>query len=118
MATGAESRKHERFNLPMQVKVRVKEQAAPELEASARDISATGLYFTVSQSFEAGSELEFELVFPPGMVAGMPPRVRCTGQIVRVDRGIPGERVGVAATISAYHWIRGSAGSATKGAKA
>lgn len=99
MATGSDLRKHARFNLPLTVKVSGQ-------EAAARDISASGVYFTISPDCELGSTVEFELNFPAGLAGDIPHRIRCQGRVVRVERDLPDKRLGVVATIQTYKWIR------------
>jgi hypothetical protein len=83
------------------VTVKVRGQEAP-----ARDISASGVFFTISPGCELGTKFEFELVFPPGLAGDIAQRIRCRGRAVRVERGRADNRLGVAATIQTYQWIR------------
>lgn len=99
MAKESELRKHARYRLPLTVKVSGQ-------EAAARDISASGVFFTISPGCELGSKFEFELNFPAGLAGDKPQRIRCQGRVVRVERGRPDKRLGVAATIHTYEWVR------------
>ena len=64
-----------------------------------RDFSASGIYFEADRSFSLGQPIEFtiflEHIDPTG-----PVRVKCQGEIVRVEE--KGKRIGVAATINSY----------------
>jgi hypothetical protein len=75
-------------------------------EATAVDISASGVYFTVSPDCELGSKVEFELVLPEELVGSPPARVRCLARVVRVERHRSDQRLGIAAAILTYHWVR------------
>ena len=59
-----------------------------------RDISATGVYFTVDDSYEKGTAIEFwiELDTPGG-----PLKLQCNGEVMRVDND--GARSGIAVKI-------------------
>ncbi len=104
--TGAEKRVHRRFDLALPMLVRVRTQTAPQLlEASTKDISARGLYFSFHGDFELGSELECEVTLPPELCQGKSIQVKCKGRIVRVERG-EDESIGVAATIEDYQFVK------------
>ena len=105
MSTGAEQRKHRRFDLTLPVKVRAKTQEAPPILTATRDISGGGLYFTLSEEMEPGSELECEVTLPPELCQGKTVRVRCRGKIVRVDRREE-NKIGFAATIETYQFVK------------
>ena len=107
MATGADRRKHRRFDLSLPVKVRLKTQAASQIQTSTKDISAHGIYyFTLSEKFELGSELECVVLLPPELCQGNNIEVRCRGKIVRVERPDAENKIGVAATIEDYEFVK------------
>lgn len=106
MATGAERRRHRRFDLSLPVKVRVKTQVAAQVTTSTKDISARGIYFTISEDLDIGSELECVLTLPPELCQGNTIQVRCRGKIVRVERPDTDNNIGVAATIEDYEFIK------------
>lgn len=106
MGTGAEQRKHRRFELSFPVRVRVKAEAAPQIETSTRDISGSGVYFTLPQNVEPGSELECELTLPPELCQGMTVRVKSRGRVVRVERREGENKIGVAAVFEHYEFVR------------
>ncbi len=78
----------------------------PPVETSSRDVSASGLYFSFSEPLEPGSELECEVLLPPALGYKEAVRVRCRGKVVRVDRPQAPGRVGVAATIERYEFVK------------
>ena len=75
-------------------------------QASSRDISAQGIYLIVSEEFETGSTLLLELDLPPELSHGAAVRVQCEASIIRIDRLGIGRKLGVAAYIESYHFIR------------
>jgi len=64
-----------------------------------RDFSASGIYFETDRSFLPGQPLEFTIFLEHADAAG-PVRVKCLGEIVRVEEN--GNKIGVAATINSY----------------
>lgn len=64
-----------------------------------QDCSASGIYFKTDRSFTRGQPLEFTL-FLEHIDPGGPVRVKCLGEIVRVEEN--GGEIGVAATINSY----------------
>jgi hypothetical protein len=64
-----------------------------------RDFSASGIYFETDRSFSPGQPLEF-IIFLEHVDTTGPVRVKCLGEIVRVEES--GKRTGVAATIDYY----------------
>jgi hypothetical protein len=103
--TGAERRIHRRFDLALPMRVRVRTQTHQTVETSTKDISARGIYFSLSGNFELGSELECEVTLPPELCQGNSIQVKVKGRIVRVERSEE-DTVGVAATIEDYEFIK------------
>ena len=108
---GAERRINRRFDLSLPVKVRVqgpegKAAAGLTFQTATRDISARGLYLTVSQDLSLGTELECELTLPPELCQGNTILIRCRGRIVRVERREAEDAVAVAATIEDYEFVK------------
>ena len=108
--TGAERRIHRRFELSLPVKVRVKAQETQvepvTVEAATKDISARGIYFSLSAGIALGSELECEVTLPPELCQGNTIQVRCRGRIVRVEHPDTHGTVNVAATIEDYEFVK------------
>jgi hypothetical protein len=64
-----------------------------------RDFSASGIFFETDRSFSLGQPIEFTLFLEHIDAAG-PIRMKCLGEIVRVEGN--GNKIGVAATINSY----------------
>jgi hypothetical protein len=78
---------------------RYKAEVPVEFESGkgvTRDLCASGIYFETDRSFSPGQTLEFTLFLEHIDTAG-PVRVKCLGEIVRVDEN--GGKIGIAATI-------------------
>src|SRR5262249_26240983 len=106
LSAASERRARRRFDLSFPIQVRLRTDASGEVATSTRDISSNGLYFTMSETAELGSELECVLTLPnqSGQLIGV--KVYCRGRIVRVERPDVENRIGVAATIEEYEFIK------------
>jgi hypothetical protein len=104
--TGVEQRRHRRYALSLPVHLRSKKKSEAAVLASSKDISAEGIYFTMPKGFRLGSTFEFDLVLPMGSTQGHDVRIRGIAEIVRVDRKGLDAKVGVAALIHKYQFIR------------
>lgn len=62
---------------------------------TTRDVSATGVYFEVDATYALGSGMDFEVELD---TPGGPMRMKCRGEIVRIEP--QGRRVGVAVKIT------------------
>jgi hypothetical protein len=73
------------------------------------DISTRGMYFTVEQDVQAGSEVDITLTLPSEITHGTDVFVRAAGKVVRVDPRSEARnmRLGVAAVIERYDIVRG-----------
>jgi c-di-GMP-binding flagellar brake protein YcgR len=73
-----------------------------------RDISTRGVYFTLEEGMNSGSELDITLTLPAEVTRGSEVFIRAMGKVVRVEKR-PDDgstRVGVAAVIERYEIIR------------
>lgn len=73
-----------------------------------RDISTSGLYFTLPQQLQEGSRIELTLTLPAVITGGNEVVVELVGRVVRVEEGLGGDRqsVGIAAHIEKYDILR------------
>jgi hypothetical protein len=99
-----EKRSTRRFPLRLPVTVRAGE-AADELTAQTRDVSARGICFFVDTAIQAGSPIDFTLTLPPEITLTKSIRVRCKGRVVRVEGGSPASKMAVAAVIDEYEFL-------------
>src|SRR4051812_43151879 len=102
-ASRAEQRNTRRFSLklPLTVKLPVNETAS--VDALTKDVSARGVFFYIDSDVREGSNIEFTLTLPPEITLTESIKVRCTGKVVRVDKG--GKEVGIAAAIEQYDFM-------------
>lgn len=106
MAVGIDQRRHSRYKLSFPVRVHSKAET-PAAETTTRDVSARGVSFYFSEDMELGTEVNWEMALPPQLCQGKNVRIRCRGKIVRVEPRDEQGRVGVAATIESYEFVRG-----------
>jgi hypothetical protein len=66
---------------------------------TARDFSASGVYFNTDQSFSPGEPIEFVMLLENSYLGELV-RVRCWGKVTRVEPN--GEKTGVAAAIASH----------------
>lgn len=111
-----ERRAAHRYDLSLPVIIRVPvERATNSRNGKTRDISTRGVYFTIDEQLEAGSELDLTLTLPAEITQGAEVFVRAQGKVVRVERQADdvNEHLGVAAVIERYDIIRGDGSGKT-----
>lgn len=68
-----------------------------------RDFSSTGIFFETDKSFTQGQPIDFTIVLE-NVDPNRPVRVKCQGEIVRVEESE--HKIGVAVAISSYNFER------------
>lgn len=110
MQPGIEERRMmRRFDMRLPAIVRI--DAANEFETETQNVSARGVFFYLEHPLEAGTRLEVTLTFPPHITLTDAVRVRFTARVIRVESPLPSARIGTAAMIEDYEFLK-SAGSA------
>jgi len=84
----------------------VKFEGSGEVFTETQNVSARGVFFYVDRSVSAGAKLEVTLTFPPHVTLTDAVRVRFTARAIRVDDPLPSSRIGVAAMIENYEFLR------------
>ncbi len=100
-----EKRRTRRFALRLPVSVNFATNGAAAKDAQTRDVSARGICFYLDSAMDAGSAIEFTLTLPPEITLTESIRVRCKGEVVRVDSEAPDGKVAVAAVINEYEFL-------------
>jgi c-di-GMP-binding flagellar brake protein YcgR len=101
-----------RYDLSLPVTIRMPaEKETSSQSGKTRDISTRGVYFMLDKNLSAGTQIDITLTLPSEVTRGSDVVVRAMGKIVRVDKktedGSP--RVGIAAVIERYEFIRNDA---------
>jgi hypothetical protein len=82
-----------------------------EFQTETQNVSARGVFFYLDRPVAAGTRCEVTLTFPPHITLTDAVRVRFTARVIRVESPLPSLRIGTAAMIEDYEFLR-SAGSA------
>jgi hypothetical protein len=104
-----ERRMMRRFDMRLPAVVRLNESS--EFQTETQNVSARGVFFYLDRPVPEGTRCEVTLTFPPHITLTDAVRVRFTARVIRVESPLPSLRVGTAATIEDYEFLR-SAGSA------
>ena len=102
----------QRFDLHLPLRVRTPDAPAGEKVVETRDVSHRGVFFWFDRTLEPGSEFEFVMVLPKEITGAINVQVKCLGKVIRT---IPqeGSRIGVAAMIERYEFIRANSEQAS-----
>src|SRR5260370_40373537 len=102
MASSPERRKLARLRLEVLLRILLP-GATQAAHAETRNLSARGIFFHTQAQVVPGQNLECVLILPEKLtLASAPMLVGCKGKVVRVNRDLPDETIGVAVEISSY----------------
>lgn len=93
-----------RFDMRLPAVVRLDENN--EFQTETQNVSARGVYFYLDRPVPAGTACEVTLTFPPHITLTDAVRVRFTARIIRSESPMPSLRVGTAAIIEDYEFLR------------
>ena len=95
-----EQRKNQRFDLRLPLEI-VRGEALSKTVGETKNMSSSGVLFTVGAPVEVGEPIEYLITFPkvPGSKSEV--RLRCVGKVLRND---PEETF--AATLERYEFVR------------
>lgn len=82
-----------------------------EIQTETQNVSARGVFFYLDRPVQAGTRCEVTLTFPPHITLTDAVRVRFTARVIRSETPLPSLRVGTAAVIEDYEFLRSGAGS-------
>lgn len=97
-----------RFDMRLPATVRLSE--SNEFQTETQNVSARGVFFYLDRAVEAGTKLEVTLTFPPHITLTDAVRVRFTARVIRVESPLPSLRIGTAALIEDYEFLRSGGG--------
>jgi PilZ domain len=104
-----ERRMMRRFDMRLPAIVRLDQQN--EFHTETQNVSARGVFFYLDQSVPAGTRCEVTLTFPPHITLTDAVRVRFTARVIRVENPLPSLRIGTAALIEDYEFLRSTGSS-------
>ena len=99
-----------RFDMCLPASVRVLEDGAEDFLTETKNVSARGVFFYLNRRVAEGSRIDVTLTFPPHVTLTDPVRVRFTARVIRVEAPLPVSRIGIAAVIEEYEFLRAGAG--------
>ncbi len=95
-----------RFDMRLPAIVRVEGTGVDEVQTETQNVSARGVFFYLDRAIAAGTKLEVTLTFPPHVTLTDAVRVRFTARVIRVEHPLPSARIGTAAMIEDYEFLR------------
>ena len=84
----------------------VRLESTGEFHTETQNVSARGVFFYLDQTVASGTKLEVTLTFPPHVTLTDAVRVRFRARVIRVESPLPSARIGVAALIEDYEFLR------------
>lgn len=93
-----------RFDMRLPAIVRL--NGSDEFHTETQNVSARGVFFYLDRSVSSGTKLEVTLTFPPHITLTDAVRVRFTARVIRVENPLPSARIGTAAMIEDYEFLR------------
>ena len=103
-ANSQERRAMRRFDMRLPAIVRV--EGTQEFHTETLNVSARGVFFYLDRPVNAGTKAEVTLTFPPHVTLTDAVRVRFSARVIRVESPLPSARIGVAAMIEDYEFLR------------
>ena len=101
-----ERRRSQRFPLTLPLQILRVSQDEAALEGRTRNLSSKGAYFVVRGDIESGAAIEFLVTLQQGLAPAGHVRLRCRGHVLRLEKLAGKNRLGVAATIDRYDFVR------------
>jgi hypothetical protein len=94
-----------RFSMKLPASVRVS-GIPSEFATETENVSARGIYFYLNRWMNIGARVEVTMSFPSQVTLSDPLQVRFIARVLRVEQKGSAERVGVAAMIEEYEFLR------------
>jgi hypothetical protein len=109
MAAEAQDRRAiRRFDMRLPAAIRIQGETTHEFQTETQNVSARGVFFYFDRLLPENSRIEVTLTFPPHVTLTDAVRVRFEGRVVRAEPPLPSARVGIAAEIEKYEFVRAS----------
>lgn len=81
---------------------------AQQFQTETQNVSARGVFFYLDRALSPGTELQVTLTFPPHITLTEAVRVRFSARVIRVESPMPSLRIGIAAMIQNYEFLKSS----------
>jgi PilZ domain-containing protein len=99
-----ERRTMRRFDMRLPATVRL--EGTAEFHTETQNVSARGVFFYLDRAVASGTRLEVTLTFPPHITLTDAVKVRFAARVIRVESPLPSLRIGTAAMIEEYEFLR------------
>jgi hypothetical protein len=106
LSSAQDRRLMRRFDMRLPAVVKIANDNTAEINTETQNVSARGVFFYLDRPLPEGSRVAVTLTFPPHVTLTNPVRVRFTARILRVESPLPASRVGIAALIEEYEFLR------------
>lgn len=103
-ANSQDRRMMRRFDMRLPAIVRLED--ANELHTETQNVSARGVFFYLDRPVETGTKIDVTLTFPPHVTLTDAVRIRFKARVIRVENPLPSSRVGTAAMIEEYEFLK------------
>jgi hypothetical protein len=95
-----------RFDMRLPVAIRFNDASRGAFFTETQNVSARGVFFYLDREVAPGSRIEVTLTFPPHITLTDAVRVRFAARVIRVETPSPSARIGIAAMIEEYEFLR------------
>ena len=104
--TSHDRRLMRRFDMRLPALVKLENASIDELLTETQNVSARGVFLYLDRALARGSLIYVTLTLPPHVTLTDPVRVRFTARVLRSEAPLPASRVGIAAVIEDYEFLR------------
>lgn len=95
-----------RFDMHLPALVRLPEGESREFSTETQNVSARGIFFYMDHPLAEGTQVEITMTFPSHITMTNPVSVRFSARVIRAESPMPVSRVGIAAVIESYEFLR------------
>jgi len=107
--TSQDRRAMRRFDMRLPATVKVEDASIDELLTETQNVSARGVFLYLDRPLAEGSRIQVTLTLPPHVTLTDAVRVRFAARVIRTEAPLPASRVGIAAIIDNYEFLRSAA---------
>lgn len=101
-----ERRALRRFDMRLPATVEFSANRSGEFATETQNVSARGVFLYLDRPISHQSRIRVTLTFPPHVTLTDAVHVRFTARVIRVEDPLPSARIGVAAVIEDYEFLR------------
>ena len=101
-----ERRGMRRFDMRLPAIVQFAAEGSDEFITETQNVSARGVFLYLDRPVARDTRIKVTLTFPPHVTLTDSVRVRFTARVIRVEDPLPSARIGVAALIEDYEFLR------------